>query len=91
MTNFESSQELIHALASINNRADFVRFCGQLAGEYETNKKNWGSDTPAQYLDAISRFVAAAESVQERAPNFILEPLTWQSLAKILLAASTYD
>jgi hypothetical protein len=82
---------LANAVETIKSRDDFVAFASALAQDRQAHLAEWENGDLPNYLEALAAWVEDMDGYflnrQEPTP----EQPSWQLLARILLAAKSYE
>jgi len=80
-----------HMTTKVHSRAAFILFTQQLAADFNTNPQDWENDSIDRFLEAIGAWVESMDGyyrIHEMSPP--PDP-DWSIIARMLLAAKSYE
>ncbi|TCJ15062.1 hypothetical protein EPD60_07570 [Flaviaesturariibacter flavus] len=72
-------------IEQISTKDDLANFVKQLSEDLEANESEWENNTLLKYLNAVEAFLRDSNDDSFSSDH------TWSTLAKIFIAASTYE
>ncbi len=72
----------LYAYETIKTKEDFLCFLSSLAEDYATKGAEWENNSIDSFLSAMKGYLEDTETE---------EPIQWQDLAHLLLAAKVYE
>lgn len=84
-------QDLMEVAEVVTGRPSFVAFVRLLADDFANNAQSWEHISVNNYLEALAAWCEDSDRCVDRLGTSAVEPMTWRTLAEILLAARSYE
>jgi hypothetical protein len=78
-------------ITTIQSREAFILFTKQLAADFNTHPQDWENSSVDRFLEAIGGWVESMDGYYRLQGIDIPPDLDWTMIARILLAAKSYE